>query len=36
MEYDTLCQGCLRIRLVEVRPGWTGEEECLCGGDLCR
>jgi len=35
MESEALCQDCLRIQLVEVRPDWTGEEECLCGGDLC-
>jgi len=35
MEYEVLCQDCLRIQFVEVTGDWTGEEECLCGGDLC-
>ncbi len=35
MEYEGLCQDCLRVRMVEVSSAWTGQGECVCGGDMC-
>jgi len=35
MEYEGLCQDCLRVSMVEVSSAWTGEGGCVCGGDMC-